>query len=170
MQARPMRQLPLILLLTVITLPAGACAPEPFPSLGSLPGAAASEAAIGGPYGTGTLHYEVSGALTVTGDLELAIIEIDPGAARLLYGDQTGATQYVHLDVSAGLFGVDAAGGPLDTSGSSTQDNCSFSIARLDATGASGSFDCHDLALLDPTRGNIGVIRLTGTFEASPSR
>jgi hypothetical protein len=165
-----MRQLPLILVpLMVITLVAAACGPEPFPSLSSLPAAAASQAALGGPYGTGTLHYEVTGALTVTADLELAIIELDPGAARLLYGDETGASQYVHLDVSAGLFGVDAAGGPLDTSGSSTQDNCSFSIARLDATGASGSFDCHDLTLIDPNRGNIGTVGVTGTFEAKPS-
>jgi hypothetical protein len=164
-----MRHLRLILLPLIVALPAAACAPEPSPSDGSLPSGAASEPGFRGPYGTGTLHYEVSGALSVTDDLELAIIELEPGSARLFYGDETGASQYVHLDVSAGLFGVDAAGGPLDTSGSSTQDNCSFSIARLDATGASGSFDCHDLALLDPTRGNIGVIRLTGTFEASPT-
>jgi hypothetical protein len=163
-----MRQLPLILVpLMVITLLAAACGPQPFPSVGSLP-ASASQPGFGGPYGTGTLHFEVSGALTVTDDLELAIISLEPESASLLYGDESGASQYVHFDVSAGLSGLDAAGGLLDTSGS-TQDSCSFSIDRLDASEVNGSFDCPNLTLLDPDRGNIGVVRVTGTFEASPS-
>ena len=162
-----MRHLRQILLpLSIIPLVAAACAPQPFPSLGSVAGDA-SQAGIRGPYGTGTLHYQVSGALTVTDDLDLAILELDPGSALLLYGDETGATQYVHLDVSAGLSGLDAAGGPLDTSGS-TQDSCTFTIAHLDASGASGSFDCRDLELLDPNQGTVGKVNVTGTFTAKP--
>ena len=162
---RHLRLIPLPLL--IVPLLAAACAPEPSPSDGSSPSAAASEAGFRGPYGTGTLHYEVSGALTVTNDLELAIIELEPGSARLLYGDETGASQYVHLDVSSGLSGLDAAGGPLDTS--STQGSCTFTIAHLDATGVAGHFDCQNLTLIDPDRGNIGVVQVTGTFEASPT-
>ncbi|TMB56501.1 MAG: hypothetical protein E6J47_04960 [Chloroflexi bacterium] len=160
---RHLRQI--LLLLPIVTLTAAACAPEPFPSLGSLPGETASQAGIVGPYGTGTLHYAVSGALTVTDDLDLAIIDLEPGSASLLYGDQTGASQYVHLDVSAGLSGLDAAGGPLDTSGS-TQDTCAFTIDHLDAKGVSGSFECRGLTLLDPTKGDIGKVSVIGTFNA----
>jgi hypothetical protein len=163
-----MRHHRLILILPlIVTLLAAACAHEPSPSVSSLPSAAASQAGFAGPYGTGTLRYEVSGALTATDDLELAIIELEPGSARLLYGDETGASQYVHLDVSSGLSGVDAAGGPLDIS--SPPGSCTFTIARLDATGVAGHFDCQNLTLLDPDRGNIGVVQVTGTFEAKPS-
>src|SRR4029450_10673738 len=149
MQARPMRHHRLILLLPlIVTLLAAACSPEPSPSDGSLPSAAASQAGFAGPYGPATLHYEVSAALTLTDALELAIIELEPGSARLLYGDETGASQDGHLDVSSGLPGVDAAGGLLDVS--SPPGSCTFTIARLEATGVAGHFDCQNLTLLDP--------------------
>ena len=70
------------------------------------------------------------------------------------------------LDVSPGLSGLAAAGGPLDTS--STLDSCTFTIDQLDGSGVAGSFDCHDLTLLDPNRGEIGLIQVTGTFDAKP--
>jgi hypothetical protein len=166
-QTRPMRHLRLTALLLAITLIAAACAqePTPFPSLGSIPAAASSSALPGPLVGTGTLHYEVSGALTVNGDLSLAMLELEPGSARLLYGSDTGVAQSVQLDVSSGLSGMVAAGGALNTSGSSL-DTCTFTIQKLDAASVSGSFDCPDVTLRDPTKGDIGKGRVKGTFDA----
>jgi hypothetical protein len=166
-QTGPMRQLHLTALLLITTLLAAACAQEPtaFPSVGSLPAAASSPALPGPQVGTGTLHYEVSGALTVKGDLSLAMIELEPGSARLLYGSDAGDAQSVQLDVSSGLSGMVAAGGVLNTSGS-TVDTCTFAIARLDARGVSGSFDCPDVTFREPTKGDIGKGRVKGTFDA----
>jgi hypothetical protein len=161
---RPLRPTALLLAMTLV---AAACAqePTPFPSVGSLPAAASSSPGFAGPSGTGTLHYEVSGALTVSGDLSLAMLELEPGSARLLYGSDSGVAQSVQLDVSSGLSGMVAAGGALDTSGSSL-DTCTFTIQKLDATGVSGSFDCPDVTLRDPTKGDIGKGRVKGTFDA----
>ena len=162
-----MRQPRLIALLLAITLIAAACAQEPTrsPSLGSIPEVASSSALPGPQVGTGTLHYQVSGGLTVNSDLSLAMIELEPGSARLLYGSDTGDGQSVQLDVSAGLSGMVAAGSALNTSGSSV-DTCTFTIHKLDATGVSGSFDCPDLTLRDPRKGDIGKGRVKGTFDA----
>jgi hypothetical protein len=162
-----MRQLRLIAPLLVVMLMAAACAqePAPFPSVGSIPAVPSSSPGFAGPSGTGTLHYEVSGALTFSDELPLAMIELEPGSARLLYGSDTGDAQYLQLDVSSGLSGMVAAGGLLDTAGS-TQDTCTFTIHQLDATGVSGSFDCPDVMLRDPTKADIGKGRVKGTFEA----
>ncbi|MDP9250963.1 MAG: hypothetical protein M3O78_06310 [Chloroflexota bacterium] len=164
-----MRLLRLTALLFATMLLAAACAqeptPSPMPSLGSVPAVASSSSGFAGPSGTGILHYEVSGALTIKADLPLAMIELEPGSARLLYGSDTGDAQYVQLDVSSGLSGVVAAGGALSTSGS-TQDTCTFSIQKLDATSVAGSFDCRDLTFRHPTKGDVGKGRLKGTFEA----
>ena len=168
-QTGPMRRLRLTAPLLAIALCAAACAQEPaptlLPSLGSMPAAASSSTGFATPPSTGTLHYTVSGALTISDDLPLAMIELEPGSARLLYGSDTGDAQYVQLDVSAGLSGMVAAGGALQVSGS-TQGTCTFTIARLDATGVSGSFDCPDVTFRDPSRGDIGKGRVKGTFEA----
>ncbi|HLA65819.1 MAG TPA: hypothetical protein VK600_04470 [Candidatus Saccharimonadales bacterium] len=166
-QTGPMRRPHLIAPFLAITLLAAACAQEPTPSprLGSIPAVASSSALPGPQVGTGTLDYEVSGALTIKGDLALAMIELEPGSARLLYGSDTGDAQYLQLDVSSGLSGVVAAGGALTTSGS-TLDTCTFTIDKLDATRVSGSFDCPDLTFRDPTKGDIGKGRVKGTFEA----
>ena len=64
-----------------------------------------------------------------------------------------------------GLTLSGSPGGALQVSGS-TQDTCTFTIARLDATGVSGSFDCPDVTFRDPSRGDIGKGRVKGTFEA----
>jgi hypothetical protein len=166
-QTGPMRHLRLTVLLLPITLAAAACVqePTPFPSVGSIPAVASSSALPGPQVGTGTLHYEVSGALTVNGDLSLAMIELEPGSARLLYSSDTGDGQSVQLDVSSGLSGMVAAGSALNTSGSSV-DTCTFTIHKLDATGVSGSFDCPDLTLRDPSKGDIGKGRVKGSFDA----
>jgi hypothetical protein len=162
-----MRQPPLITPFLAMTLLAAACTqqPTPSPNLGSFPVVASSSALPGPQVGTGTHHYEVSGALTIKADLSLAMIELEPGSARLLYGSDTGDAQYVQLDVSSGLSGVVAAGGALSASGS-TLDTCTFSIQKLDTSSVAGSFDCTDLTFLDPTRGDIGKGRVKGTFQA----
>jgi hypothetical protein len=87
----------------------------------------------------------------------------DNGIWTMTFGDESGALLIVNLDPSTPS--VNFTDGKASVAGDSS--TCVFDVTRQDANGASGSFTCSDVAVVDS-----GVLtqadEFSGTFDAIP--
>lgn len=160
--------------LVALALLLAACAPtttqSPAEPAGGEPSLAESEPAASAPGGGdgipgthGSVQYEVTGDYTGDGEL--------PFVPEASYSDQDGRTYLSFTDGSAVLIISLSADGNVVQFGNEEvaipAAECEFNLSRHDASGASGSFDCPDAAVITSTGTQMGSGTIRGTFDAN---
>jgi hypothetical protein len=118
----------------------------------------------GGTSGAGSITYEISGGFEAAGEepFNPTMSFFDQGVWTMTFGG--GATLLV-LGLDPSTPSISWTSGTASAGADSS--NCEFDITRQDADGASGSFSCSDVALV-----NEGALTeaasFTGTFDANP--
>ncbi len=115
--------------------------------------------------GDGTAEYTLSGGVESSGELTLvpSMTFYSDGIWTLSFGSEDGALLLINLDPSTPS--VNVTDGATTASGDTS--GCDFEVTRQDADGASGSFDCSNVAVVDG-----GVLKqaesFVGSFDANP--
>lgn len=118
----------------------------------------------GGTSGAGSITYEISGGFEASGEepFNPTMSFFDNGVWTMTFG---GGTTLLVLGLDPSTPSISWTNGTASAGGDST--NCEFDITRQDASGASGSFVCSDVAVV-----NAGALTqassFTGTFDVNP--
>lgn len=129
-----------------------------------------------GSTANGTLHFDVSGATTKSGDLggtpnPLTKYEYDgPGTAYLVFSSADGETA-IFLTIAKTADGTTLVYGDGDLGISpipftpGVVGKCDVKTDQLDASTARGTFDCTDMTA---SQGDVsvGIVRIKGTFDS----
>jgi hypothetical protein len=117
----------------------------------------------GGTSGANSITYEISGGFEASGEAAFtpSMSFFDNGVWTMTFGDET-ALLVLGLDPSTPS--INWTSGTASAAGDSS--NCEFDITRQDASGASGSFSCSNVAMVD-----AGALTeadsFTGTFDVN---
>ena len=134
------------------------------PSTGSQPSeAAASSGGGGGGLGTGangSLHYEITGDVTKSGDLAFTYIAggvsmfTDGGWVAYFYSEDTKTVVTINSNAQSNivLFGD----GEIVVTGTS-ETGCNFDYSQNDASGLKGSIDCTNVIAANVSGAQIHV-------------
>ena len=126
---------------------------------------AGTQSQSGGTGGANSITYEISGGFEASGEepFSPAMSFFDNGVWTMTFGG--GPTGLLVLGLDPSTPSISWAGGAASAGADSS--NCEFDITRQDASGASGSFSCSNVAVV-----NEGVLieasSFTGTFNANP--
>jgi hypothetical protein len=117
---------------------------------------------------TNSISYTISGGYEASGEQPLiqAMTYFDNGIWTMAFGDaDEGGSALLILGLDPSTPSINFTDGKAAVAGDAS--TCVFDITRQDATGASGSFSCSDVAVVDS-----GVLtqadEFSGTFDANP--
>lgn len=117
----------------------------------------------GGTSGAGSITYEISGGFEASGEepFNPSMSFFDNGVWTMTFG---GGTTLLVLGLDPSTPSISWTNGTASAGGDSS--NCEFDITRQDASGASGSFACSTVAVVD-----AGALTeadsFSGTFDAN---
>ena len=127
----------------------------------------------GGSGVNGSVHFEVTGEVSKEGDLSfvpmVSFFEHDgPGTAYLIFATGEGDTGLYLTMASNGVtvtYGSPDLGVTLIPVPGSPVGECKVDAGHVDASSASGTFECTDMSAF---RGEefLGAVTLSGTFDA----
>ena len=118
----------------------------------------------GGTGGAGSITYEISGGFEASGEepFNPTMSFFDNGVWTMTFG---GGSTLLVLGLDPSTPSISWTDGTASAGADSS--NCEFDITRQDADGASGSFSCSAVAVV-----NAGALTeagsFTGTFDANP--
>lgn len=118
----------------------------------------------GGTSGAGSITYEISGGFEASGEepFNPTMSFFDNGVWTMTFG---GGSTLLVLGLDPSTPSINWTNGTASAGADSS--NCEFDITRQDANGASGSFVCSNVAVVD-----AGALTeadsFTGTFDANP--
>ncbi|MGH8957644.1 MAG: hypothetical protein ACRDVK_03115 [Acidimicrobiia bacterium] len=118
----------------------------------------------GGTSGDGSITYEISGGFEAGGEepFNPTMSFFDNGVWTMTFG---GGSTLLVLGLDPSTPSISWTSGTASAGADSS--NCEFDITRQDADGASGSFSCSNVAVV-----NEGALTeaasFTGTFDANP--
>jgi hypothetical protein len=119
----------------------------------------------GGTAGANSIRYTISDGHEASGEHDLipAMTFYDGGVWTFTFGDESGALIVLNLDPSTPS--INFTEGTVALSGDASV--CDFEVTRQDEDGASGSFDCSDVAMVNAgVLGEVG--EFSGSFDANP--
>ena len=131
---------------------------------GEEPTATTQSQAGGGSSGQGSITYEISGGFEAAGEEPFAptMSFFDQGVWTMTFG---GGSTLLVLGLDPSTPSISWTNGASSAGADSS--NCEFDITRQDADGASGSFSCSNVAVV-----NEGALTeaasFTGSFDANP--
>jgi len=112
----------------------------------------------------GSITYEISGGFEASGEEPFTptMSFFDNGVWTMTFG---GETALLVLGLDPSTPSINWTSGTASAAGDSS--NCDFDITRQDASGASGSFACSNVALVS-AGALTEAASFTGTFDVNP--